>query len=211
MTATSLPRPCVTADDDASSHPSDGDVAAYLEAVLPDRERVALEAHVADCEYCQTRLALAGEAVATAPRTSRRRLFYPVALMAAAAGLAALLLVPGRTVERPPRSEFRATTEEPAARQLRIIHPFRGAVIKTGTPRLIWSGLGTDALYQITLSTGDGSVLWTERTSDTTASPPTRVLGRMRAGERYFWRVDGLLPNLQSVTTGDQPFSMADQ
>lgn len=210
MTTTSLPQTYVTADDDASPHPSDGDVAAYLEAVLSDRDRVALEAHAADCEYCQARLALAGETVATAPGTTRR-LLYPAALIAAAAGLAALMLVPGRTVEQPVQSEFRTTIEGPAAQQLRTIHPSRGGLIQAQTPELIWSGLGTDALYQITLSTADGSVLWSERTSDTTATLPAAVVGRLRNDGRYFWRVDGLLPNLQSETTGDQPFSVADR
>jgi hypothetical protein len=211
MTTTSSPRTYVTAEDGASLHPSDGDVAAYLEAVLPDRERVALEAHVADCEYCQARLALAGEVVGTAPRTRRRRLLYPAALIAAAAGLAAVLLVPGRTVEPTPQSEFRTPAEGTAGQRLRIIQPSRGGSIRSEAPRLIWSGLGADALYQITISTADGSVLWSERTSDTTVVPPVTVAGRLRSGERYFWRVDGLLPNLRSVTTGDQPFSLADQ
>jgi Putative zinc-finger len=211
MTTTSVPPAIVTSDDNASPHPEDGDVAAYLEAVLPDQERVAFEAHVADCEYCQARLALAGEAVATAPRVNRRRLLYPAALIAAAAGLAAVLLVPGGTVERPAGSEFRSTSESTATQQLHIIHPPRGGLILTNAPELSWSGLGTDALYQITLSTSAGAVLWSERTSDTTATLPAPIIDRLRPSERYFWRVDGLLPNLQSVSTGDQPFSVADQ
>ena len=211
MTTTSLPRPYVTAEDDAPHHPSDGDVAAYLEAVLPERERVALEAHVADCEYCQARLALAGEVVGTAPRTNRRRLLYPAALIAAAAGLAAILLVPSRTADQPRQSEFRTPAEGTAGQRVHIIQPSRGGSIRSESPQLIWSGLGTDALYQITISTADGSVLWSEQTSDTTVALPVTVVGRLRSGERYFWRVDGLLPNLQSVTTGDQPFSLADQ
>jgi hypothetical protein len=211
MTATTLQWDHVTPDDAASPHPSDGDVAAYLEAVLPDQERATLETHVSDCEYCQARLALAGEAVATAPRTHRRRLLYPAALLATAAGVAALLLLPARSVERPAQSEFRATSESTAAQRLHIIHPSRGGLILTNAPQLIWSGLGTDALYQITVSTADGAVLWSERTGDTTATLPPRIVGGLQNGNRYFWRVDGLLPNLQSVSTGDQPFSVANQ
>jgi hypothetical protein len=132
-------------------------------------------------------------------------------LIAAAAGLAAVLLVPSRTVERPAGSEFRSSSESTATQQLHIIHPPRGGLIRTNAPELTWSGLGTDALYQITLSTAAGVVLWSERTSDTTATLPATLVGRLRQGERYFWRVDGLLPNLQSVSTGDQPFSVANQ
>jgi hypothetical protein len=149
--------------------------------------------------------------VATAPRANRRRLLYPAALIAAAAGLAAVLLVPSRTVDQPAGNEFRSSNESTATQQLRIIHPARDGVIRTDAPELTWSGLGTDALYQITLSTSAGAVLWSERTDDTTATLPATVVGRLRKGERYFWRVDGLLPNLQSVSTGDQPFSVAGQ
>jgi hypothetical protein len=211
MITNSLLQPYVTADEHDFPHPTDEDVAAYLESVLPDQERAVLEAHAADCEYCQARLALAAETVATAPGTRRRRLLYPAALVAAAAGLAAVLWLPGRTVERPVQSEFRAAVEGTPAQQLRGIRPPRGGLIGVEAPQLIWSALGADALYQVTLSAADGSRLWSARTSDTTAILPASVVGRLRNSDRYFWRVDGLLPNLQSVTTGDQAFSVADR
>jgi anti-sigma factor RsiW len=200
----------VDTDSDPASHPPDGEIAAYIEGVLPADDRVGFEAHFADCEYCRSRLILARELVATAPRLRRRNLLFPASLIAAAATIAGLLLLPGRAADPLDRAEFRAGALNEVQR-IQLLQPPRGGTLRKESPLLIWAAIEKDALYQITLSTAAGSVLWTERMADTVATVPAATVSRLRPGERYFWRVDALLPNLRSVTTGDQPFLVTSQ
>jgi hypothetical protein len=85
----------------------------------------------------------------------------------------------------------------------------RGTAVDAGRLRFVWRSISSDVLYQVTLSAADGQVLWTGRTSDTVATPPPATLQQLESGQAYFWRVDALLANLQSVTSGDQRFEVS--
>jgi Putative zinc-finger len=199
-------------DSSSPDHPTDETVAAYLESVLPASERALLETHLRGCEYCRARLMLAGRALHTAPRTlsGARRLRRTMVGLAAAASVAGILLL-SRPAERPVAepSEIRAAELEADAPALRTIGPRRSATVDGDTLHLIWASLGPDVLYQVTVSAVDGKMLWTERTTDTIAAPSGEMLQQLRPGQRYFWRVDALLPTLRSVTSGDQPFQVS--
>jgi hypothetical protein len=198
--------------DSPPSHPTDETVAAYLESVLPASDRALLERHLGECEYCRARLALAGHALETAPRPlsevrRRRNLLVGLAAAASIAGVLLLSRLPAAPTSEP--SELRAAGQEMSSPALRLIGPLRGDTVVPGELRFQWSGVGSDALYQVTLSASDGRILWTERTADTIAVPPGEILPRLQAGQPYFWRVDALLSTLRSVTSGDQPFQVA--
>ena len=192
-----------------SSHPTDESVAAYIDAVLSPPERAQLDAHLGDCEYCRSRLVLASRALQTAPIPGRSRRFLPIAATLLAAGIAGVLLLSRSAVERTPGPGTERAAEEVALPPLHTVQPARGAAVGLEGLRLVWASLSPDALYQVTLSEADGRVLWTERTSDTVATPPPETLRRLTSGQTYFWRVDALFSNLQSVTSGDQQFQVA--
>jgi hypothetical protein len=193
-----------------SVHPTDEAVAAYLEAVLSPAERTQVDAHFGDCEYCRSRLILASQALETAPAPRRSRRIFPVAAgLLAAAGLAGVLLLSRTSVQPQSSSPQIRAAEETSLPPLRTLGPLRGTAVDPGNLRFMWASISPDVLYQVTLSAADGRVLWTERTSDTVITPPATALRRLQAGQPYFWRVDALLANLQSVTSGDQRFEVA--
>jgi putative zinc finger protein len=198
--------------DSAPGHPADETVAAYLESTLSASDRALLESHLGDCEYCRARLVLAGRALETAPRPlseARRRRSMLVGLAAAASLAGILLLSRSAAVPTSQPSDLRATDQEVSLPALRVIGPLRGDTVDAEALRFRWSGMGSDALYQVTLSASDGRMLWTERTADTIAAPPAEILRQLQTGQPYFWRVDALLSTLRSVTSGDQPFQVS--
>lgn len=198
----------VMTDSSTASHPSDETVAAYLEGVIPRAERASLETHIGACEYCRARLALADRALETAPRRRAPIYWRPMVAAALAASLAGVILL-SRSVPPVTPSETRGAEQEVAQPSVRIVGPLPGATVEPAALRFIWSPLEPDALYQVTISAGDGKMLWTARTADTVATPPADVRHRMQPGQSYFWRVDALLTNLRSVTSSDQRFSVS--
>lgn len=191
-----------------SAHPTDESVAAYIDAVLSPSERAQLDAHLGDCEYCRSRLVLASRALQSAPVPRRFRRLLPIAATLLAAGIAGVLLLSRSAVERSSSPDLERAAEEVSLPPLHTLQPARGAAVVPADVRFVWSRLSPDALYQVTLSEADGRVLWTERTSDTAALPPIETVRRLKPGEAYFWRVDALFSNLQSVTSGDQQFQV---
>jgi hypothetical protein len=193
----------------SADHPTDEAVAAYLEAALSPGERAQVEAHLGDCEYCRSRLVLASQVLETAPPSRTQRRVFPLAAgLLAAAGLAGVLLLSRSAVEQPSSSPVRAA-EEMSLPPVRTLGPTRGTAVDAGRLRFVWRSISSDVLYQVTLSAADGQVLWTGRTSDTVATPPPATLQQLESGQSYFWRVDALLANLQSVTSGDQRFEVS--
>ena len=207
-----IPAIPVSVDPDPA-HPSDEDVAAYLDRVLSPSGRAAVQAHLADCEECRDRLMLASEIRRTAPTVERRPRWLPLGLSAAAVAaiVASVLLLPkpaAREAVEP--AEFRAPAQELEARLLRAHAPARNATLRADTLRLTWSAAGDDATYQVTLSAADGRMLWSGRVTDTSVTLPPEITDQLRSGQRYFWRVDALLPELRAMTTGEQPFQVSE-
>jgi hypothetical protein len=194
-----------------ANHPTDETLAAYIEAVLSSADRDQVNAHLGECEYCRSRLVLASHAIQTAPAAPRtRKRHVPLAAgLLAAAGLAGVLLLSRSAVQPEPAAPPVRAVEETSLPPLPTLEPLPGASVDPRRLRFAWGSVSPDVLYQITLSAGDGRVLWSNRTGDTVVEPPTAVLHALQPGQRYFWRVDALLANLQSVTSGDQRFQVA--
>ena len=193
-----------------AAHPTDETLAAYIEAVLPSADRFEVNAHLGDCEYCRSRLVLASQALQTAPALRSRRRLMPVAAgLLAAAGLAGVLLLSRTAVAPEPASSPVRAAEETSLPALRTLVPVRGTSVDPDKLRFVWAPVSRDVLYQVTLSAADGRVLWSGRTGDTVAAPPPATLKQLKPGSGYFWRVDALLSNLQSMTSGDQRFEIS--
>lgn len=191
------------------THPTDESVAAYIDAVLSPVERGRVDAHLSDCEYCRSRLLLASRTLQTAPAPRRARPLFPLAAGLLAAGLAGVLLLSRSSGEPAATPDTLRATEETSLPALRPLGPHRGSTVPRDDLRFVWAPVSPDVLYQVTVSAADGRVLWTGRTTDTIATLPGTTLGEIEPGEAYFWRVDALLSNLQSVTSGDQQFRVS--
>jgi|tagenome__1003787_1003787.scaffolds.fasta_scaffold20807479_2 hypothetical protein len=204
--------PIATMPDSSTptDHPTNETLAAYIEAVLSSADRDQVNAHLDECEYCRSRLVLASHALETAPAPRPRRNLVPLAAgLLAAAGLAGVLLLSRSAVQPEPAAPPVRAAEETSLPPLSIAEPLPGASVDPGRLRFVWGPVSPDVLYQVTLSAADGRVLWTDRISDTVGVPPAAILRALQPGRLYFWRVDALLANLQSVTSGDQRFQVA--
>ena len=83
-----------------SDHLQPDSLSAFLEGVLPEHEREACLAHLAECAGCRE-IVYAAQEPATAPSSSRKRWFIPVAVFAAVFAAAIVVVVVRRSTPPP--------------------------------------------------------------------------------------------------------------
>ena len=139
--------------------------------------------------------------------TQRRRLLRVGAEVgtAAAALLAGVLLfAPGENrgghTERPPGVGVPGS----GAKDVRLLRPLAApAVVEPGRATFVWESAGEAVIYRFALVAEDGQVAWSTGTLWNSVVMPGKVAAGLAIG-RYYWRVDALLPDLTSATTGEQ-------
>ena len=195
-----------TVCDDAATVNPDGplspeDVAAYLDGRLRGADLERVEATLARNPDSRAELVEASRLISTLPqqrRPSRRQWLWASA--AAAAAILVTVTVPSLS-RRPAatriKTERRAAQETAAS--LRIAAPADGTIITPEDLHFVWSSI-TGASYQLTITDAEGSTIWRESTSDTTATLPERV--KIVAPGTYYWSVDALGADGASTTTG---------
>lgn len=181
------------------SHLDPHDVVAYLERTLSQSDRARVEAHLAACEDCSNEIAEVWRLWRPGVKPTS---WLPIGLAAAAVIAVVVLLRPaGNRAEMPAADVLRGSERASA---VITVAPADSAVVQ-GQPVLVWRPVPGATGYRVTLSREDGDSLWTGSSSDTTAAVPAGVaLGR---SARYFWYVDALLPDGQSLTSGIHEFT----
>lgn len=157
-------------------------VADFVEGRLTPESRAPVVAHLLTCARCRSVV----KATAAGPTVSERRWprwSLPLGLAAAAALV--LLLVPSGGDDSPSRGLREPTVTSTIAPV--PIAPAPGASVAQ-VDRLVWSSVPGAERYRVRLYDGDGSVLWTVETADTSAALPDSVSLRPRVP--YFWRVE---------------------
>ena len=187
-----------------SGHLTAADLAAYLDGTLGPSARARVEAHLADCDACLDEVTVLDGLVHEASARPRARWRVAIGIGVAAAAVLAFLVAfpPGGAG---PGDQLRAP--EPEAQPLRALEPL-GQLAASGELVLRWEGPGEAALYRVVLLDSIGTALWTSETRESRIRIPSEVRERLVSGARYFWRADALLPDLRTVTTGDQPFTL---
>ena len=201
-------------------HPSESDLAAFLDGELGTDERPRVEAHLERCTTCRRALADAVEVLGTsvtaaslsaATPSMRRRSRLPVlaigmALAASVAGVVVLRRAPSplTDVEGRTRNVAQPTLDERISR-LAVIAPANGAERLGEHPAFVWRATGAGR-YSFRLLTEDGTALWSGETADTTLTLPSHV--RLERGRSYFWRVDALAAGIVG-STGAQRFTVS--
>ncbi len=185
-------------------HLTTGEVAAYLEKSLTAPEQERVERHLARCAECRDEVVQV-QNIESVSRRPGKGMYLGIGAVAAAAVVAFVLATPfGRQLlftdtESPTRS---SATEGAVA--IGAIAPADGGrVIREGLT-LLWHGVSAETSYQITLTNPQGDVVWTARTSDTTAAVPSTI--ELIADASYYWYVDALLEDGRPATTGIQRF-----
>jgi hypothetical protein len=191
-------------DEVALTHLSETELAAFLDGGLTPPERHRVAAHIDLCETCRRELVDVGRAIEhrgartrEAPVSPSRRWWIPAA---AAAGIAAILLVP-RVATRPPATvgETRASRVADSEGQRRIdaISPADDVAIPAAQIVFMWHAVGAD-VYRVFLLSESGGPIWETETTDTSATLPATV--SLTAGGAYFWRVDAVTNGIIATT-----------
>jgi hypothetical protein len=191
-----------------ASHPSAGDVSAYLDRTLPAPARLRMQAHLADCDECRREVVELSRLVRSQPRP-RRTLRWAVAVGIAATLAILIGRMPGNPgtfpASGPPAPVERGFSDDA---NLSVWGPRAGASVTRDSLVLAWSPpRARDVQYRVTLSDVEGTVLWTGSTRDTILRVPTSLV--LPGGQTYYWYTDALLPAGRSLTTGVQEFRMA--
>jgi len=163
-------------------------IADFVDGRLTAKSRAPVVAHLLTCARCRALVKatseLATNEAGLTPHVTRRwrRWSLPVGLAAAAALL--LLLLPRDRDESTPglREPTVTSTIAPVP-----ITPTPGASVAR-VASLVWSSVPKAERYRVRLYDGEGSVLWTVETTDTSAALPDSL--RLQPRVPYFWRVE---------------------
>ena len=185
-------------------HLTTGEVVAYLEKSLTAPEQERVEHHLARCVDCRDEVVQV-QSIESVSRRPGKGMYLGIGAVVAAAVVALVLVTPfGRQllltdIESPTRS---SATEGAVA--IGAIAPADGDRVTREGLTLLWHSVSAETSYQITLTNPQGDVVWTARTSDTTAAVPATV--ELIADASYYWYVDALLEDGRPATTGIQRF-----
>jgi hypothetical protein len=169
-------------------------VADFVDGRLGTETRGAVVTHLLTCARCRSVVRATGRllaAAALAPELSGagdapagrrwRRWWLPLGLAAAAAFV--LLFLPRRSDDGLVPG-LRDTTLTNARAPMPVAP--RASVARVN--RFVWSSVRGAARYRLRLYDGEGAVLWTRETGDTTLALPDSVMILPRVA--YFWKVD---------------------
>jgi hypothetical protein len=164
------------------------EVSSYLGGTADPAARSRIEGHLADCEECTAEVAAVRRLHHPAPSARR----WIGAGAAAAATITLVLLGPhlgGRPAGAPP------VRGDDSIAAVVTLAPLDGAELRT--PTFAWRPVAGATAYRIAITRADGDSVWAASVQDTAVRMPDGVL--VPGAERYFWYVDALLADGQSV------------
>lgn len=189
---------------DSLFHSEAETVAAYAERRLDPHDQDLFEEHLATCARCRDEVVAVRLILDSRRKSALRRPFF----LAAAASVVLLVSLPFA------RDVWKVRTDPlPALRQG---FPVRGGLVETlfpevgeaipggDPPRFVWKDTGEGSTFRVTLLDEEGNLLWSTRTSDTTAAVPEEL--RLESGGTYYWYVDALSSEGRSTTSGPRRF-----
>jgi len=182
------------------THLTDEDLAAYVDGELDIAARTRIEGHLLACDECRNLVSGAGQLLPPPARRTRRIVMLTGGL--AAAAVLVLMLVP-RTPAPDPASQTRdAEVVGPTGLNFAADAPPANASVRVDTLVFRWTAIGEGTTYQLTVSDPAGAIVWTEQTTRTSLALPESAVSLFEPEQTYYWRVDALLPDLRSATTG---------
>jgi hypothetical protein len=189
-----------------TEHPTSEEIAAYLSGRLASADKAALEAHLADCAECRQQVTSARRVLRAHRKSASVRWLVPAA---AAATVAIVLLARNPGVggirEEPLRSDSGVGGLE-SALTIPIVYPIEASTVSPDSLVFVWRAQSGNPLYRLSLTDDTGHQVWGGSTSDTSLALPGQV--RLARGQSYFWTVDALTGDGQSLTTRSKRFSI---
>ena len=175
-------------------HLTEHQIAGFLDHALPPDERHLVEEHLEACPDCRRETVTMHRTLPDLPnsagRLSWRGWWIPAAV---AAGIAFLLIMPGRFHTGGSPSTVRAPAVDGERRGvIPVVAPADDVVTK---PPVVftWRPVTAD-LYRLSVLADDGGPIWTRETAGTSLTLPPGVT--LIPGRAYFWRVDAIANGL---------------
>jgi hypothetical protein len=179
------------------------EVAAFIDRTLSDSARRDAETHLAACSVCREEVAdCARLATATVTGQPSRTFSWRWIGVAAAAGLVSVVIGLPAWRGRGGTSEERSPTSAPG---IVAVFPPAGSTQHVDV-RFTWRSISGAVTYAIVVSDTSGALVWHLEGADTTATAPANTL---RAGQRYYWRVDALSRDGHDIVGTAQPFTVS--
>lgn len=186
-------------------HPTDEQLAAFLDRRLTSDQRDRVLAHLAACAKCRADMTAARVALDTSRSTWSMWRRPALTLIAA---VLAFVFIP-RLFEDVPQAAERTpapATPMDGMPRITVIVPAAGDVVTDSVVDLRWRPMGADATYHVSLQDGAGRLVWEATLGDTTATVPRTVA--IDKGETYFWSVDARLSDGRTAASGANRFSV---
>jgi len=180
-----------------SGHMTDLEIAAYLDRGLSGAERDRVEDHLAECTECRHQVAEVHQVLKRAHRP--RRVFVASTLLAAAVAFV-LVAKPGQV-----HQSGVTTLERASSTDAKLLAYGPSGEVRRAQLRFVWGSAPSAASYRLTVSRGDGTLVWSESTADTVATPPATL--PFPAGTKHFWAVDAILTDGTTRSTGLREFN----
>jgi hypothetical protein len=191
---------------------------------MPAEERQEVVRHAADCAACaaslkhvlalseETDRAAAGLEAAWETRKGERlpdkkAIWRQPVVKPAVAALAGVLLIAILVVSVSRLAERPATRGGTGAR-IALVFPVKAEAPRDGL-EFKWQGMSAASSYTVEIFDKSFRLIWrSERVAGTEARPPADVLGRLTAGETYYWSVAAATDDLREVRSGLAAFSV---
>jgi anti-sigma factor RsiW len=193
-----------------NDHPRDEEIAAFLDGGLSAADRATVSRHLAVCDDCRALLGALPEQPRTKPLLTRGR--AGLLLWPALAGVAAALLIAVNLSSRsrrptgdadPLRGDTALTIEGSV---LGVSSPADGARVPVDSLVFRWSSAGTGATYHFSIVDAVGDAVWSAEVGTNDIVLPAATVAGLRAEATYYWRVDAMLQDLRTASTGPQGF-----
>lgn len=186
----------MTSPADGARHLNELKIASYLDRGLSDVDRTSVEDHLVDCSECRRNVAEAERFLASFRRSRRTVVLSTFGGLIAVAAAALFVVRPQLARENPVGS--RITRDATEAIGLAVYEPL--GRIAAYPVQFIWASAPGAITYRITLSTADGTTLWSANVTDTTATLPRRVT--LQPGGNYVWFADAIFGDGSTRSTG---------
>ncbi len=175
---------------------NDLEVASYIDRGLSDADRSRVEDHMVECPECRDNLAEAQHLVA---KLRRPRRIAALAGVFAVAAAALFVITPALTRARQPLDLV--TRDATASSALAAYAPEGDA--RNQPLRFVWGSAPDAVSYHFTLSSADGTTVWSFSGPDTSAVLPATVT--LNRAVNYVWYADAILNDGSTRSTGLKP------
>lgn len=181
------------------------EIASFLDRGLSNTERQRVEDHLFDCSECRDNVAETQALVEKLRRPKRFASFVGIGGLVAVAAVALFVVAPRFKPQNTDNPRVSRDAIESA-----VVAVYEPASNPTALPvRFAWAAVPGARIYRITLSSAEGTTIWSASLTDTTVILPDTV--KLQNNVDYAWFVDAIMDDGSTRSTGLRPLVVASQ